>query len=104
MLHDGDKPIARMIDVHFRQRFERAAQGGQRILEFMCDIGGEAFNCVQTIIERLRHLAQRARQVTDLVRSRGEIGNLLARPDATPHAFGRVGEPPDRFGDCVGEG
>ena len=69
----------------------------------MRDIGGETLNRVQTIIERLRHIAQRAGQVTDLVRSRGEIGNLLARPDAPPHAFGRIGEPPDRFGDRVGE-
>ena len=67
-----------MTGVHSRQRFERTAQRRQRILEFVRDIGGETFNRVQTIVERPRHIAQRARQVTDLVRSRGEIGNLLA--------------------------
>ena len=103
MLHDGDKPIARMTDVHPRQRFERAAQRRQRILEFVRDIGGETLNRVETVIERLGHIAQRAGQVADLVRSRSEIGNLLSRPDAPPHAFRRIGEPADGFSDRVGE-
>ena len=32
MLHDGDKSSPRVTGVHPRQRFERAAQRGQRIL------------------------------------------------------------------------
>ena len=42
-------------------------------------------------------------KMADLVRARGEIGNLLARPDAAPHALGGVGEPAHRLGDRVGE-
>ena len=46
--------------------------------EFVRDIGGETLDRVKTIVERLGHIAQRAGQMTDLVRSRGEIGNLLS--------------------------
>ena len=72
--------------------------------EFVRDIGGETLDRVKPVIERLRHIAQRAGQVTDLVGSRGEIRDLLSRPDAAPHALRRIGEPADGFGDRIGEG
>ena len=86
-----------------RQGLERAAQRRQRIFQLVRDIGGEAFDRVETVVERLRHFAQGARQMADLVRARGEIGNLLSGPDATPDALCRFREPAHRFGDRVGE-
>ena len=46
--------------------------------ELMGDVGGESLDRVETMIERSRHIPQRARQVADLVGSRGEIRDLLA--------------------------
>ena len=69
----------------------------------MRDVGGEGLDRVEAAVERLRHFAQGAREMADLVRARGEIGNLLAGPDAAPDALGRVGEAAHRFGDRVGE-
>ena len=43
------------------------------------------------------------RQMADLVGARGEVGDLLARFDAAPHALGRLGEFAHRLGDGVGE-
>ena len=103
MLHDGDQPVLRLAGLHPRQRFERAAQRRQRVLQFMRDVGRKALDRVEPIVERLGHFAQRPRQMPDLVRARREIRNLLARANAAPHPFGGVGEPANRLGDGVGE-
>ena len=89
--------------LHARQGLDGAAQRGQRVLQFMRDIGGEALDRVDAVVERLRHVAQRAREMADLVGARGEIGDLLARLDAAPHPLGRLGELAHRLGDRAGE-
>ena len=49
------------------QGFDGAAQRGQRIFQFMRDIGGETLDRLDAVVERARHVAQRARQMADLV-------------------------------------
>ena len=62
-----------------RQRFDRAAQRGQRVLQFVRHVGGETLDRVDPVVERARHVAQRAGKVADLVGPAGEIGDFLAR-------------------------
>ena len=70
-------PRRRRFDA--RQGFDGAAQRGQRILQFMRDIGGEALDRLDAAVERLGHLAERAREMADFVGAIGEVGDLLAR-------------------------
>ncbi len=103
VLHDRDQAIARLVGVDARQGLERAAQRGQRILQLMGDVGGEALDRVETAVQRHGHFTQRPRKVPDLVGAGREVGNLLARSNAAPHALGRCRKPPHRLGDGVGE-
>ena len=82
-----------------RQRFHRRPQRGQGVLQFMGDIGGEHLDRLDAAIERIRHVAQRAGQMADLVAAAGEIGNLHAGLDAPADALGAVGQPPHRTRD-----
>ena len=50
-----------------RDGLDRAAQRGQRVLDLVGDVGGEALDRVHALPQRLGHLAQRARQLADLV-------------------------------------
>ncbi len=69
----------------------------------MGDIGGEAFDGVDAPVERLRHVAERAGEMADLVGAVGEIRNLGARLDAVADALGCGGEPLHWSRDGVGE-
>ena len=78
VLDDGEQPVARRLGLGDRQRLDGAAQRGQRVLEFMRDIGGEMLDRVDAVVERLRHVAQRAGKMADFVRPVGEVRDLLA--------------------------
>ena len=78
VLDDLHQPAARLVGLGQRQGLDRAAQGGQRVLQLVADIGGEALDGVEPAVERLGHVAQRARQVADFVCAAREVGNLLA--------------------------
>ena len=68
----------------------------------MRDIGGEALDRLDAAVERLGHLTERAREMADFVGPIGEIRDLLARSYASTHAFGRLGELSQGFGDRIG--
>ncbi len=55
-----------------------AARRGQRVLQFVADIGGKAFDRIDAVVKRGRHFAQRDRQVADFILAGGEIRNFLA--------------------------
>ena len=65
----------------------------------MGDIGGEHLDRLDAVIERVRHVAQRAGEMPDLVAAAGEVGNFDAGADAAADPFGAVGEPAHRAGD-----
>ena len=56
-----------------RQSLQGAAQGRQRIFELVGDIGRETLDRVHALVKRLRHVAQSAGEMADLVGSIGEI-------------------------------
>ncbi len=103
MLDDREQPRAAVLVARQRQRFDRGAQRRQRILQFMRDVGGEALDRFDAVVERVGHVAQRAGQMADLVAAAGEVRNLDAGPDAAAHALGAVGEPAHRAGDGAGQ-
>ena len=103
VLDDVEKPAPAFLGLGDRQRLHRRAQRGERIFQFMGDIGGEAFDRFDPRIERAGHVAQRAGKVADLIAPAGEIGNLHARADAPADALGGVGQPPHRLRDRAGK-
>ena len=74
----------------------------QRVLDLVRDIGGKALDGVHALPQRVGHLAQRAREIADLVAAAGEVGDLDPAP-AAARALGRGGEAADRPGDGAGE-
>ena len=94
VLDDGVEPLAVLGPLGARQRLDRAAQRGQRVLELMRDVGGEALDRLDAVVERVGHRPQRAAEVPDLVGAVGEIGDLgarVARATARPRPPRRAG-------------
>ena len=54
----------------------------------MRHVGGEHLDRLDAVIERIRHVAQRAGEMADLVAAEREIGNLDAGLDAASDALG----------------
>ena len=75
----------------------------ERVLQLVRDVGGEALDGVDALVERSGHVAERAGQMADLVGAVGEVGDLGARLDAVAHPLGRRREPAQRAGDGAGE-
>ncbi|HEX7436802.1 MAG TPA: hypothetical protein VF308_08845, partial [Caldimonas sp.] len=103
VLDDVEQALAVGIGLGHRQRFHRRAQRGERVAQFMRDVGGEALDRLDAGVERIGHVAQRARQMPDLVAPAGEIRNLDAGADAPSHPLGAVGQPAHRAGDGAGQ-
>ena len=61
--------LLRVLDP--RHGLDRAAQRGQRVLDLVGDVGGEALDRVHARPQRLGHLAQRAGEIADLVAAAG---------------------------------
>ena len=81
------------------QGFDGAAQGGERVLQFVRDIGGEALGRLHAAEQRAGHVAQGAGQMADLVVAVGEVGNFLPLFDAAPDAVGGFGQLAHGLGD-----
>ena len=86
-----------------RHGFDGAAQAGQRVLDLVGDIGGEALDRVHALPQRRRHVAQRARQVADLVAAPAEVGDLVVPAMAAPDMVRRRRQLADRPGDGAGQ-
>ena len=95
--------VARGVALGERQRLHRAAQGGERVLEFVRHVGGEALDGLDAIVKGAGHVAQGAGEMADLVRAGGEIRDLHPRLDTPAHPFGRRRELAHRIGDGAGE-
>ena len=82
----GAKPRAAFVGAGQRKSFDRRAHRGQRVFQFVRDVGGEPLDAFDAVIKRIGHGAQRARQMTDLVAARGEVWNFHACLDAAADA------------------
>ena len=100
--HRQQAPTA-LVGPRQRQRFHRGTQRRKRVLQLMGNVGGEALDRLDAAVERIGHVAQRARQMPDLVAPPGEVGNLHARPDAPSNDLGAFGEASHRPGNGAGE-
>ena len=60
VLDDGVEPLAILGALGQRQGFDGRAQRGQRVLELMRHVGGEALDGLDAVVERRRSSAQRA--------------------------------------------
>ena len=99
VLDHGEQPRAAVLVARQRQRLDRRAQRGQRVLQFVGDVGGEHLDRLDAAVERVGHVAQRAGEMADLVAAAGEVGNFDAGLDAAADALGAVGEPAHRTCD-----
>ena len=103
VLDDAEQPLARLLCLGKRQRLDGGAQRGQRVLELMGDVGGEALDRFDPRVERARHVAQRPGQMADFVRALGEVRDLGAVLVAVAHALRAVRELAHRPGDRAGQ-
>ena len=99
VLNDGQQAAAAFVGLGERQGLDCRAQRGQRVLELVRDVGGEALDRLDTAVERIGHVPQRPGQVSDLVAPVAEIGDLDPRPDAAAHQLRAFGEAAHRSGD-----
>ena len=70
---DGEEAVAAVGILDPAQRLERGAHRGQRVAQFVRDIGGEAFVRVDPRPERARRVLQVAREDADLVVAREQV-------------------------------
>ena len=73
---------------HPGQRFDRAAQAGKRVLDFMRHVGGEMVDRIDPLPQRVGHVGNRAGEQTDLVMPLRQPRNLDL-PVAAQAARGR---------------
>ena len=83
--------------------FDGAAQGGERILDLVGDVGGKALDGVHPRPQRLGHFPERAREVADLVAAGGKIGNLALAAVLAVDPVGGQGQPTHRPVDGAGQ-
>ena len=92
LLDDLHQPVLLTFVLGQAEGFDGTPERGERVLDLVCDVGGEALDGVDAAVERVRHLAERARQFADLVMAFGEVGYLRAGVLAAPHRFGGLRE------------
>ncbi len=76
MQDDLHQPVAVLRIFDARHCLHRAAQRGQRVLDFVSDVGGEMLDRVHPVPQRLRHVAQGQRQLADLVIAAAQVGDV----------------------------
>ena len=99
LFDDGHQALLLFRIVDPRRRFHRAAQRRQRILQFVRNVRGEAFDGVHAVEQFGGQVAQRRRKVADLVAAvrKGRYGR---RPGTQlPHPVCSRGEAGDRLRD-----
>ena len=102
--HDGHQLFPPLgVEVGPRRHLDRRAQRGQRVLELVRHVGGEALDGVDALPQRVGHRAQRVVEVADLVAALAEIGDLRPALARQADLVGGARQPHDRLGDGAGE-
>ena len=91
----------RVVDLF--QRFERAAQAGQRVLDFVRDVGGEGFDAVDPAAQRGGHVGNRAGEQADLVAPFGQARHYHRAVTAQPHPHRRADQRAQRLNNGAGQ-
>lgn len=94
VLDDIHQPLLGIVVACERQRFDGAAQRRQRVLELVADIGREAFDGIDAVVEGGRHFPECNRQIADFVLTSGKIRDFLAHFRASADPDGRSRQPP----------
>ena len=71
VLDDARQARLGFLGLGKRQGFDGAAQRSQRVLQFVGDVGGEALDRVDAVVERAGHVAERLAEMADLVAAVG---------------------------------
>ena len=105
VVHDDGHELgaAFRVEVLARRHFDGGTQGSERILEFVRHIGGEAFDGVDALPQRVGHRAQGVVQIADLVAALAEIRNLRPAFAGETHFVGGARQPHDGLGDGAGK-
>ena len=78
-------PVRLLRVVGAPQRFDGAAQGGQRVPDLVRDIGGKRLDRLHPVLEGGGHLRQRPRKGGDFVVTVAVVGDRDLRADAAAH-------------------
>ena len=103
ILDDRHQPLLLLRVLYPRRGFDRAAQRGQRILDLVRHIGGEALDRVHAPPDRRRHGGQRHRQLADFVVPLAEIRDFDLAAVAVADLVGGLGQPAHGPGDRAGQ-
>ena len=97
------QPRLGLVGLGERQGLDRAAQRGQRILQLVRDVGGEALDRLDAVVERL--VMSRSAWLRWPISSRRWLKSGISgrERDAAADAVGGVGEAAERGGDGAGE-
>ena len=102
--HDRHQPGALLgLEVGPRRHLDRGSKRGERILELVRHVGGEALDGVDALPQRVGHRAQGVVQVADLVAALAEVGDLRPALARQANLVGGARQPHDRLGDGAGE-
>ena len=99
MRRDFGQLGAQVLVLHLLKRFERAAQGGEGVLDLMRHVGREMLYGVDALAQRFGHVRHRAGEQADLVAALGQAGHFHVALPPLPHAHGRTGQTAQRYGD-----
>ena len=81
------------------ERFDCAPQAGERVLDFMRDIGGEAIDRVDPVTQCAGHIRNCAREQTDFIAALRQARHLDLAFAPLPHPHRRAGELAQRGND-----
>ena len=100
---DGQQLLDARRVLQARHGLHRAAQRGQRILDLVRDVGGEALDGVDAGPEHVGHRGQRLAQLADLVAAARIVRQRDLLALAALHLVGGARQRADRPGDGAGE-
>ena len=103
ILDDRHQPLL-LLGVHYARRgFDRTPERGQRVLDLVRHIGGEALDRIHAPPDRRRHGGQGHRQFADLVMALAEIRDIDLAAVAMADLVGGLGQAAHRPRDGAGQ-
>src|SRR2546430_6116394 len=82
---DGKKPVAAFLGFGERQGLDRRTQRGEGILELVRHVGGKAFDRLDAVVERVRHVARSEEHTSELQSQSNLVCRLLLEKKKESH-------------------